>query len=183
MKRFAALTGFLCLIGLAFTVRATDPAWWTNSATQVIDPNSDHSVSANYAPANLGQLKNVARQAKLHLDTYLPGGAGAQIGTMVSGFSTDPAVNYAPINLGQLKAVARPFYDRLGSAGYDTKANLIAHGYPTNWSFSYPWDPSTPISANYAPANLGQVKMAFSFDLAGKTASLDGDSDGLPDAW
>lgn len=183
MKRFAALTGFLCLIGLAFTVRATDPAWWTNSATQVIDPNSDHSTAANYAPANLGQLKNVARQAKLHLDTYLPGGAGTQIGDMVTAFSTDPAVNYAPINLGQLKAVARPFYDRLGSAGYDTKANLVAHGYPATWSFSYPWDPSTPISANYAPANLGQVKMAFSFDLAGKTASLDGDGDGLPDAW
>jgi pectin methylesterase-like acyl-CoA thioesterase len=183
MKRFAALTGFLCLIGLAFTVRATNPAWWTSSATQVIDSNSDHSTSANYAPANLGQLKNVARQAKLHLDTYLPGGAGSQIGNMVSGFSTDPAVNYAPINLGQLKAVARPFYDRLGSAGYDTKANLIAHGYPTNWGFNYPWDPSTPVSANYAPANLGQIKMAFSFDLTGKTATLDSDGDGLPDAW
>lgn len=181
MKRLTTLTGLLCLIGLASTVRAADPAWWTNSSTQVIDPNADHSTSANYEPANLGQLKNMAAAAKIHLDENLSGGAGTNIDNLISGFSTDPSINYAPANIGQLKAVAKPFYDRLIEAGYDTKQNLIDHGYTNTWSSAYPWDTNNPVptSANYAPVNIGQLKSVFSFDLS----NLDSDLDGLPDAW
>lgn len=185
MRRLATLTGFLCLIGLASTIHAADPAWWTNSTTQVIDPNADHSTSANYAPANLGQLKNFAAQAKTYLDNNLSGGAGQAITTMISAFSTNPTLNYAPANLGQLKAVAQPFYDRLLSAGYDTRANLIAHGYSSGWKPYYPWDRATPTSENYAPANMGQIKMVFSFevnDLAAGTL-VDSNLNDLPDWW
>jgi|GEM_PF-5040968 len=164
-RRLATLTGFLCLIGLAATVRASDPAWWTNSTTQVIDPNADHSTSANYAPANIGQLKNFAAQARNYLDWNFAGGAGDEIETMVNGFSTDPSVNYAPANIGQLKAVARPLYDRLIALGYNTTQNLKDHGYPSSWTSAYPWDTNhlVPTSENYAPANIGQLKSVFSF--------------------
>lgn len=144
---------------------------------------SPAAPASPYGPANLGQLKHVARQAKKHLDATLPGGAGPALSTLTAGFADDPASNFSPINLGQLKAVAKPFYDRLLTAGYDTRQSLIDHGYPTSWTFDYPWDPATPASANYAPANLGQLKLVFSFDLSGFSPTGDSDSDGLPDAW
>ncbi|CAN5539928.1 hypothetical protein BH09VER1_BH09VER1_23980 [soil metagenome] len=89
------------------------------------------------------------------------------------------SANYGPINLGQLKAVSKPYYDLLLSYGYNTKANLIAHGAPSDWAYDYPWNPSTDVSANYAPANLGQLKLVFSFDLT----SYDADDNGIPDIW
>jgi len=165
---------------------AGQPAWWTNGSTQIIDSNASHEVGENYGPANLGQLKNVAKKAKLYLDGALRGKSGMAIDAMVAGFSTtDVSENYAPVNLGQLKAVAKPFYDRLLSVGYDTRANLVAHGYPSNWSSFYPWNPGTAVSENYAPANIGQLKMAFSFDLGGMAPAIlvDSDSNGLPDWW
>ena len=149
----------LATLALAGVVSAAPPAWW--SQQQVTDVQHPSSIDDNYAPANLGQLKNFGKQAKTHLDAYLPGGAGSSINTLVSSFGTNLTpeardANYAPINLGQLKAIAKPFYDRLLGFSYDTKENLIAHGYPSTWTSSYPWDASTPIQDNYAPANLGQ---------------------------
>jgi hypothetical protein len=186
MKRLVKSAGLLCLLGIATTVRATDPAWWTNSETRIIDPNADHSTSANYAPANIGQLKSIAAAAKIHLDENLAGGAGTNIDNLINGFSTDPSVNYAPANIGQLKAVAQPFYDRLIAAGYDTKQNLINHGYTNTWSSAYPWDTNNPVptSANYAPVNMGQLKSVFSFDLSNfNIANIDNNNNGLPDWW
>jgi hypothetical protein len=155
------------------------PDWWSDSATQIIDPQASPE---NYAPVNLGQLKHVASQARIHLNLALPqwGGAGSGINLLVSGFSqTD---NFAPANLGQLKAIAKPFYDRISLLGYDTRANLVNRGYPAEWLHPYPWAPSTPASENYAAANLGQLKVVFSFDLEGFTV-VDVDGDGIPDAW
>lgn len=166
---------------------AAPPGWWSEEGTRIIEEEGEEN---NYAPANLGQLKHVAKMAKGHLDAKLVGGSGTAIGGLVAGFEsgTSPEeilANYAPLNIGQLKAVAKPFYDRLHSAGYDTKANLIAHGFPDKWSGTaawsgyYPWNPSTPVSENYAPANIGQLKLVFSFDLG----DFDGDLSGLPDWW
>lgn len=168
-------------------ILAANPSWWTDSGTAIIDAEASHDASENYAPANLGQLKNVAAKAKLHLDNYLPdGGAGDEIDILIAGFEPRSnaghtqaqidafiADNYAPINLGQLKAVAKLFYDRLQGFDYDTEANLISHGYPANQIFNgYPWNPATPKAENYAPANLGQLKMVFSFDLSAPAGEL-----------
>lgn len=165
---------------------AAPPAWWSDSQTQILD--TANPTQDNYAPANLGQLKHVAKQAKAHLDATLPGGAGNAIDILVTGFGGNLTTeqrdaNYAPINLGQLKSVAKPFYDRLLSVGYDTRANLIAHGYPATWGFDYPWNPATPVEENYAPANLGQLKIAFSFDASTLVPPVDTDGDGISDAW
>lgn len=186
MKRFSLLGGMLLLtIGAV----AAPPGWWSGTETRILEEEGDE---ANYAPANLGQLKYVAKQAQKHLDAALVDGAGTEISSFVANFTPKAGVtytsqeleeiisaNYAPVNLGQVKAVAKPFYDRLLLAGYDTKANLIARGYPSTWAYDYPWDPTTPVSENYAPANLGQLKMVFSFDLT----DFDTDQDGLPDWW
>jgi hypothetical protein len=177
------------LSALGSTIHAVPPSWWSANETRVLEATG---FAQNYAPANLGQLKHVATQAKRYLDLTLinVGGAGASINNLVASFEprqgqgyTPPqiaalkAANYAPINLGQLKAVAKPFYDRLIEIRYSTKGNLITRGYPSNWAFNYPWNPNTPISANYAVANLGQLKMTFSFEFA------DIDGDDLPDFW
>lgn len=37
--------------------------------------------------------------------------------------------------------------------------------YLVSWTSNYPWDPTTPVSQNYQLASLGQLKMAFSFDV------------------
>jgi len=163
---------------------AADPTWWSTGSTAFIDSSATPN---NYAPLNVGQLKNVAGKAKAYLDTQLSavGGSGPTISAMVSGFSMSTTADYQPANLGQLKAVAQPFYDRLNSIGYGATANLITRGYPSTWTYNYPWNPSTSTSQNYTPANLGQLKMVFSFDLSLFTPSstLDAGGDGLPDAW
>lgn len=176
---------FFLLPAICVTVLwAAPPAWWSDSQTQILD--TANPTQDNYAPANLGQLKHVVKQAKAHLDVTLPGGAGTAITTLVTGFGGNLTIeqrdaNYAPINLGQLKSVAKPFYDRLLTAGYDTRANLIAHGYPANWTSDYPWNPATPAEENYAPANLGQLKIAFSFDASTLVPPVDTDGDGIFD--
>lgn len=176
-RRTMASSVLLVISGASLV--AAPPGWWTAPATAIIEPNADEN---NYAPANLGQLKHVAAQAREHLDATLPGGAGTAVTTLVESFTDDPETNFSPINLGQLKAVAKPFYDRLLAAGYDTKANLIARGYPATWTHSYPWDPATPKAENYAPANIGQLKMVFSFDAPVDPSLIDSDGDGLSDA-
>ena len=68
---------------------------------------------------------------------------------------------------GQLKELARHFFDRLQAELY----------YPTGQS--YPWAaPGAQPAADYAMANLGQIKSLFQFDL-----TTDNDNDGIPDWW
>ncbi|HEY5791804.1 MAG TPA: LamG-like jellyroll fold domain-containing protein, partial [Chthoniobacterales bacterium] len=187
MRRWSLAIALLWAGGALFA--ADPPAWWSASETRILDANATPS---NYSPVLAGQLKHAAKQAKKYLDANVVGGAGPAINTMVAGFTPQSGVaytpeqlaviqkaNYTPVNLGQLKAVAKPFYDRLKGAGYNAKQNLIDRGYASNWSYDYPWNPNTPAAQNYKIANLGQLKMAFSFDLR----NLDFDSDGIPDWW
>lgn len=156
MKK-TCLIGCACVaLGLLFrgqTCRAT-PAWWSN----VVDPAR---LPADYAPANLGQLKWMATNAYVELEAHLPRGAGAEVEALVQGFS--PTNNWSPANVGQLKATAAPFW-----------ARLIAEGY-TN---AYPWTESTADDTDNAIANLGQLKYVFDFHL-----TEDSDDDDLPDWW
>lgn len=183
----------LLTLGVVISTSSASPEWWDESSTRIVEENGDED---NYAPANLGQLKHVAVQASKHLDDHLSGGSGPAIQAMIAGFEPRSGqgyspeqiqefldANYSPINLGQLKAVAKPFYDRLLAAGYDTKQNLIDHGYPINWAFDYPWDPATPVETNYAPANIGQLKIVFSFDLAGFSEEPGNPPVDLPEGW
>lgn len=145
------------ILSLCIQARGEGPAWWT--ARAVLDTNV---LGSDYAPANQGQLKHLAIQARSELDDSIAqfGGAGFAVTNLIAAFTN--AWNYMPVNIGQLKNVALPFYSRLIEIGY------------TN---AYPW--SDALATNdYAPANIGQVKNLFSFDL-----TLDTDEDGLPDWW
>jgi hypothetical protein len=166
------------------TIRAAPPAWWTDDqkGTRIIASTASPS---NFSPLNVGQLKLVAKKAKVHLDIELAaiGGAGPAITTLVNGLVSDPASNYSPANLGQLKAIAKPFYERLIAVGYDTRQNLINHG-AVGWMHTYSWNPSTPVAENYSSANIGQLKLTFSFSVLGFDVSqVDADDDDLLDIW
>lgn len=95
------------------------------------------------------------------------------------GFSTVPAAaNYALANLGQLAAVAESFYQRISPAGYDVRQSLIDHRFSPTRSLDRPRNPGTPSAEYFVPANLGQVKLVYIFDLSGFATSLLMDSDG-----
>lgn len=146
----------LLLACVATRAATNDPAWW--SSRHVLDTNAPVN---DFAPAVQGQLKYIASNACAEFQDHLPGGAGTVVVSRIAGFS--PTNNYCPVVIGQLKYVAAPFYDRLRAVEYTS---------------SYPWTESTNDDADFAPANVGQVKNVFSFDVTG-----DADDDDLPDWW
>ena len=149
------LPAFCGALLLAATAGADAPAWWTDR--NVIVTNA--AGANDFAPVNAGQVKWIAVKAYDELEQHLPGGAGPDLATVISGFSSTN--NYCPVNVGQLKNLAKPFYDR-----------LIAEDHTD----SYPWTATTSDDSDYAIANIGQVKQLFGFDL-----TKDTDQDGLPD--
>jgi hypothetical protein len=146
---FCARTMFL--LAAAFFIPlpayAGAPAWWSQSGVLVSGANAD-----DYAPANQGQLKNIATAAVAEMDANLAGGAGAELHSLVNGWLTPGSQtdDFAPLNLGQLKSAARPFYDRLIGAGL---------------ADTYPWVGSPHSPDDFAVANIGQVKSLFSFEI------------------
>ncbi len=171
---------------------AAYPQWWLDRGVVNAQPptptdfNYEAWMQANYAPANLGQLKMIASGAKAELDAVLApvGGAGPVIDSVVSLFSTDPSDNYAVLNQGQLKYISSLFFNRLGDVTFN--------GWPANYtldsSTGYPWTESVTDDAHYAPANTGQLKYLFLWDLNAWADSIDystidADGDGLGDIW
>ena len=123
------------------------PSWWSQRNVLVSGANAD-----DYAAANQGQLKNIAKAAVAEMDAKLAGGAGDELHSLVNGWSTPggQTADFAPLNLGQLKNAARLFYDRLIAAGL---------------ADSYPWVGSPHSPDDFAVANIGQVKSLFSFEI------------------
>lgn len=128
------------------------PAWWVTRG--VLGPQEAN----DFAAAVQGQVKWIALQAAADFEEWLApvGGAGEGVDGLIGTFSMTN--NAVPLTLGQLKNTAKPFYDRLSEVGIAT---------------NYPWS-GMPDDA--ALANVGQVKMLFSFDLG-----RDSDGDGVPD--
>ena len=126
---------------------AAAPGWWSQRGVLISTAAPD-----DYALANQGQLKNIAKAAVDEFDAHLPGGAGNTLHNLVSGWNQSNAQtnDFAPVNLGQIKNVAKPFYDR-----------LITVHYADN----YPWTSSPNTPDDFSIANIGQVKSLFSFDL------------------
>jgi hypothetical protein len=140
------------------SLAASYPSWWVMRG---VVTTADGTVTNDFAPATAGQLKWIATQARDELNDHLPDGSGFDVDMMVNTFGG--VDNYAAVNIGQVKTVAVPFYDRLIAIGYTDK---------------YPWAGSTAPVNDFAPANIGQVKNLFSFDVA-----TDTDGDGMPDWW
>ncbi|MCC5841103.1 MAG: hypothetical protein JJT96_13380 [Opitutales bacterium] len=165
-KHTALAVAGLCL-ALVPAFSAAGPNWWKQYG--ILDPTQEGD---NFSPLNVGQLKFVATQARAYFDAYLPGGAGHEIHELIDSFGTGSDLDhFAPANVGQLKAVAKLFYDRLADSPLADLVypRLIAAGlYPdqiTSTTVVYPWAVETNYTDHYRPANIGQLKIVFSFDL------------------
>ena len=169
------IASLLCVAPLV--ALSAEPAWWKERGVipQNSDQQSQETISNNYSPANLGQLKFFAKQAAAEMNAKLTGGAGTEINNLIQNFSvytaSDPNANYAPLNIGQLKAIAKAFYTRLAEVStqvtYPAGMVLIAEG-------KYPWTPmptnptAEDYKTSYAPANLGQLKFLFAWSISGQ---------------
>lgn len=197
--RLCLHVGVFCFSGLiaspsAQTLPANWPAdypdWWYNAADPangVIDATLPLLNQNNDAALNQGQLWNIAQQSIDELNTQLApiGGAGFEIDDLSNGQSPD---YYAPANVGQIKNAASHFFGRFVEVGF-TPASV---GWPIRMTLDpatgYPWSQNqTP--ANLAPANLGQAKHLWSWNLepwVSEDSEINDDStfgDGLPDWW
>jgi|GEM_PF-5977650 len=150
------------------------PNWWYNEADPangVIDATKPVLNQDNDAPLVLGQLKHIASEARDELDAAFAseGGAGTVIDTLVDGFTVNDSSNLSPANIGQLKNMSSQFFDRFAEVGFTPAsagwpANLILDEGSGDNALNYPWlDNITP--ANASPANIGQAKHLFSWDL------------------
>src|SRR2546421_5912552 len=95
-------------------VYGSAPSWWSQRGVLV-----ENAAADDYAPANQGQLKNIAKAAVAEMDAKLSGGGGAELHNLLNTWSVpSPTTNdFATVSLGQVKNVAKPFYDRLIAAG------------------------------------------------------------------
>src|SRR5947207_9410635 len=137
------------------------PTWWSQRNVVV-----QNAVPDDYAPANQGQLKNIAKAATAEMDAKLTGGAGAELHNLINTWSAPSATtnDFAPLTVGQLKNVAKPFYDKLIAAG------LVDF---------YPWLSSIKPADDFAVANVGQVKNLFSFQIPASNSVTDSFQDRL----
>ena len=140
------------------------PAWWTELG--VLDPSAEPN---DFALAVQGQVKWIASRAAHGLGEAgaLAGGSGPACSALAAAFT--PSNNALPVTLGQLKATAAPFWARL--------AELAPSSAPPPWAGEA--DPQ-----DFALVNVGQVKAAFSLDLAPLIdPAADADGDGIPNGW
>src|SRR4051812_38431696 len=74
------------------------PPWWSHRNVLV-----QNAVLDDFAAANQGQLKNIARAAAAEMDERIPNGAGDEIRALVSSWSTPTSQtnDFAPLTLGQ----------------------------------------------------------------------------------
>ncbi|WOO40076.1 right-handed parallel beta-helix repeat-containing protein [Rubellicoccus peritrichatus] len=147
------------------------PNWWITREIAELQPpapgENGHDpdvyeawMEDNYSPAIIGQAKHLAKQAYLEMEARSPGSAGPDVEAMVNSFSTDFEDNYQPLLIGQLKAIAKPFYDQINYLADDPSIILAAQTYS-----GYPWTGEATIDDNYAPANIGQLKLTFNIIL------------------
>ncbi len=175
IKAFLISGTLACVVSnaTALITSPADPSWWyLDNTISGLPPVVSSTGKSNFSPVNLGQLQYFAYQARARLNWVYAnrGGAGPAIDSLISSFGTIPLTgaqkeaNKRIANIGQLKAVAATFYTRLRETAYNLKGNLFSRGFPLTWPSDVPWDPISLPTTNYAPANLGQLKICFSFD-------------------
>jgi len=179
----------IAVIWLAPAFASQEPAWWE----AVYDPSQSPN---NFAVVNVGQLKHVATMARIHLEEFLTLNQSdwdsAYEGTSPLPFLENPdAENWSVANVGQVKFVAAGFYRLLAihAPAYNLTSRFSAMGltdseHSQSGGVPYPWKANVPHPENYSPALIGQLKIAFSFDLAAALASNpDLDGDGIPNGY
>ncbi|MGJ8632868.1 MAG: hypothetical protein ACSHX7_03030, partial [Luteolibacter sp.] len=185
------------LLMLVIAALAVPPLWWESRG--VID---ETAVENNQAAVNLGQAKWMVAQAYEEMDSVVPQDLGFVLTDLFPEKPGSPdevwsEAQKTPLNLGQLKSLAKPFYDKLNEISpewvlsqiqqnHDSSAVLDTHYWQVGAGTSYteggyyPWNPDTPVSENYKPANIGQLKAIFSIDFTQDSESA---LDGIADLW
>jgi hypothetical protein len=163
-QEIITVLGFACLF--LQTATAAAPDWWATQNVFAVG-----AVTDDYAVANVGQLKSMAKKASLEMQSKFAviGGAGAAIDSMINAWESAPAFgttrdDYAALTVGQLKQVSAKFYDRISAQAGEPSA-------------VYPWTGSLVATDDYALVNVGQLKAVFAFDIV----LADSDQDGLLD--
>ncbi|MGI8604978.1 MAG: hypothetical protein ACR2OZ_18565 [Verrucomicrobiales bacterium] len=190
-KWFVAIVGLWVLTSEA---RASDPAWWSAPATTIWSTPEGPYALDHEAPINVGQLKHVMWQAAMYFQNVLQARGGAGHDILFNHYFTSSSDDTAVANVGQLKWAAAPFYGRLHDLGLDVRPGLLAHVASSEvTAFSQqldqqapprlPWNPAAPPGENSAPATVGQLKLAFCFDLDAPLAfdQTDANSNGIAD--
>lgn len=159
----ACLGGILASFSAALF--ALPPNWW--GTRQVLSTASPD----DYAVANLGQLKTIAKKAYEEMESSLPGGAGPAISQLVQSWapSSPQSDDFAALTLGQLKTVGGMFRSRLAEVWPQYSAEAWLAGSPDD----------------FALATLGQLKTVFAFEITGDPlggGADDFDRDGLTNA-
>jgi len=156
MKRSASL-----LLSMALLVPTlASPDWW---------PQAPASATPNdFAPCNLGQVKNMASHAAQHLSDN---GFTPPLQELRDSWSTTPSgKDYSVANIGQLKATSLPFWEALIAEGQATTDDI-------------PWSATTSDDSDYSVANIGQLKNVFNFTAEPLVTDTDTDEDSLSDEW
>jgi len=207
MPRFTplltTLLSFCPFIAFAEEHAPTYPDWWLDYG--VVDaadfpppPGPDDTYgtfsqeewdawkAANKAPANLGQLKHIATQAKVHIDQYLVP-TPSEWDTVYAPYANPFPFHRneddrGPVTIGQLKYVADGIYSMLELKGFPVESDIAAR-LGSDWTEVRPWTATPSDDENSAPVALGQLKFVFSFDVSTWAAFLDVDNDGFNDAW
>jgi hypothetical protein len=166
-----AITAFVFAGLFLQTAGAVAPIWWTTRSVF-----AQGTVTDDYAVANVGQLKSMAKRAAQEMRSQYAGtgGAGTTIDAMLTAWEITPLAgatrdDYAALTVGQLKQVASKYYERLAVLSGDPSA-------------SYPWAGGVGVADDYALANVGQLKAVFAFSI-GSGSVTDSDHDGLFDTW
>ncbi|MGI8602823.1 MAG: hypothetical protein ACR2OZ_07455 [Verrucomicrobiales bacterium] len=133
-------------------------------------------------------------QAAMYFQNVLQARGGAGHDILFNHYFTSSPDDAALANVGQLKWAAAPFYRRLHDLGLDVRPGLLAHVASSEvTAFSQqldqqapprlPWNPAAPPGENSAPATVGQLKLAFCFDLDVPLAfdQTDANSNGIAD--
>lgn len=166
LRRFRCATVILTVVAGLHSATAEAPEWWITRNVLTADAADDFAV------LNQGQLKNLVRGAIDELNAKLSGtgdGAGLQLNAMLAGWRAAPADNHIAANVGQLKQM-----------GFLVRERLAFMGVPVPPLGT----PATADDDDFAPANLGQAKAVFAFEIGNYLESLGGpnadyDQDGL----
>jgi len=152
----------LICFGLPLYGGSLGPEWWTTKGVFIAG-----AAPSDFSMVSQGQLKQMAFAAMQHLDDNSSSwDTNQQIHNLVNSWTTNTAgaSDFSPATIGQLKAIASMFYTRLSTMGYSVAGALKTYGYPSTWSYNTPWDPNSATN-DYASFNIGQLKMAFCFEV------------------
>jgi hypothetical protein len=126
---------------------------------------------SNHSPLDLGDLKQIASEARDEIDIAfaVAGGAGPAIDDLIDGLVLNYPNDLSPVTLSQLKHVSMLFFDRFAEIGFTPTsvgwpATLVLDEGAGDRAKGYPWRDDVVI-ADASPATLEQANHLFSWDL------------------